>query len=121
MERSDSYGAFWPRYLQEHAKPGTRRLHFAGTALTFVPLAGALVTQNWWLLALMPLCGYGFAWAAHALVERNKPATFTHPLWSLISDYRMFFLWLLGRLDPELEAAGVQEMGGDHGVEPDQG
>lgn len=107
MERSPTYADFWPRYLREHAAPGTRRLHYIGTALTFVALFAALSFRRWELVLLIPVLGYGFAWTAHALVERNTPATFTHPLWSLISDYRMFFLWLLGKLDPELEKAGL--------------
>jgi hypothetical protein len=100
------YGDFWPYYLREHAKPETRRLHYIGTALTFVFLAIALVQGGWWWL-LVPLAGYGFAWGAHFGVEKNRPATFTYPLWSLFSDYRMFFLWLVGRLGPHLKCAGV--------------
>lgn len=100
------YRDFWPYYLQEHAKPATRRLHYAGTALTFLFLALAVQSGGWWWLAL-PLAGYGFAWAAHFGVEKNRPATFTYPLWSLLSDYRMFFLWLTGRLAPHLKRAGV--------------
>jgi hypothetical protein len=106
--RSPDYRAFWPRYLREHAKPATRRLHYVGTALGFVALAAALATRSWWFLILIPVAGYSFAWVAHFAVERNKPATFVHPLWSLASDYRMFFLRLAGRLDPELAAAGVE-------------
>ena len=100
------YHDFWPHYLREHAKPRTRALHYAGTALTFVALAAGLLLDSWWLLAI-PLAGYGFAWGAHFGVEKNRPATFTYPLWSLGSDYRMFFLWLTGRLGPHLKAAGV--------------
>ena len=100
------YADFWPYYLREHAKPGTRTLHYVGTLLTFAALAAALLLDSWWFVAI-PLAGYGFAWGAHFGVEKNRPATFTYPLWSLFSDYRMFFLWLTGRLGSHLKKAGV--------------
>lgn len=105
-ERISTYAEFFPFYLREHSEPTCRRLHYFGTGLTLLAYAAAILVNPWWLLAA-PIAGYGFAWFAHFKFERNKPATFKYPLWSLISDYRMFFLWLGGKLGPELEAAGV--------------
>ena len=106
-ERKDSYTEFWPYYLQEHAKPETRYLHYIGTALVIAIAVFAVISQRWVLLVALPVAGYFFAWVAHFFVEKNKPATFTHPWWSLICDFRMFFLWVSGRLGPELERAGI--------------
>ena len=100
---------FWPFYLREHSRPATRRLHYVGTALVIALAIVAVATRTWWLLVALPVAGYFFAWIAHFRVERNRPATFTYPLWSLVADFRMFFLWLGGRLGPELERAGVDD------------
>ena len=107
MARYSSFAEFWPFYLREHSKPRTRAIHYSGTSLVVLIAAAALLSGSWWLLAAMPVAGYGFAWASHAAVERNRPATFTHPLWSLRADFRMWWLWLTRRLEPELRAAGV--------------
>lgn len=106
-ERKATFEEFWPFYLQEHANPRTRTFHYVGTALVITIAVVAIIMQKWLSLSTMPLAGYFFAWVSHAFIERNKPATFTHPLWSLISDFRMFFFWISGRLGPELDKAGV--------------
>jgi hypothetical protein len=103
-----TYAAFWPYYLTEHAKADTRALHFAGTALALLLLLGAVVYGSWWLLLAAVVAGYAFAWVGHFFIENNRPATFTYPVWSLASDFRMFLLWCAGRLEGELRRAGVQ-------------
>jgi len=93
-----SFREFYPYYLEEHANAATRRLHFVGTSLVMGCLLAAIVTRNvWWLLAA-PLCGYGFAWVGHFFFEHNRPATFSHPLYSFAGDWMMFRDMLTGRI-----------------------
>lgn len=100
MKTSDfrSFGEFWPYYLSEHADPLNRRLHFVGTTGTNVLVLAAIVTGHWGLLWFAPVSGYAFAWYGHFRVEHNRPATFRHPLWSLMGDYRMYGRMLRGQL-----------------------
>ncbi len=97
-QRFDSFADFYPYYLGEHRHPVCRRLHFAGTALVIATALVALATQRWALLALVPVFGYGFAWLGHFGFERNRPATFRHPWYSLGGDFVMFWQMLTRRL-----------------------
>ena len=96
-ERFQSFEAFYPHYIHEHSNRTCRRIHVVGSALVLVVLGVAVATRNpWWLLA-MPLVGYGFAWVGHFFFEKNRPATFRYPLWSLMGDWRMFWEVVSGR------------------------
>lgn len=111
MKTHRSFAEFWPFYLREHARPATRAFHYAGTTIVVLIAIVVLLTGNAWLLIAMPIAGYAFAWASHAAIERNRPATFTYPAWSLAADFKMWWLWLTGRIDAELAAAGVRRDG----------
>ena len=102
-----SYAEFWPYYLREHAQGATRAIHIFGTCAAVACVVAALVLHNGWIALGALLAGYGPAWIAHFFVEKNQPATFRYPLWSLFSDFRMTGAWLMGRLGPELTKAGV--------------
>lgn len=104
-----SFAEFWPFYLREHSKARTRALHYVGTSLVLVIALLAILSGRWLLLFTVPVAGYAFAWSAHFAVEKNRPATFKHPWWSLIADFKMWAMWLTGRLEGELRRAGVVE------------
>lgn len=106
-EKYTSFDEFWPFYLQEHSKPSTRGLHYIGTSLVVLLIFAAIAMADWRLAIAVPFAGYFFAWLAHFTLEKNRPATFTYPLWSLFADFKMWWLWLTGRLKPELVRAGV--------------
>jgi hypothetical protein len=88
-ERFDrmKYGEFWPRYLEAHADRHSRALHYLSTSAALACIAGAAIAGDWRWLVAAPIVGYGPAWLAHAAFERNRPETFSHPIWSLLSDF----------------------------------
>ena len=93
MEKNsfDSFKDFYPYYLSEHSKSGTKILHFIGTALVIFYLMMFFLNYDFIYLFLMPLSGYGFAWISHIYIEKNKPATFKYPVYSLRGDFLMFW------------------------------
>ena len=99
------FKSFYPYYLTEHGDATNRILHFCGTLLFFVCLLAGFITGKWWLFIMIPVVGYGFAWVGHYFIEKNKPATFTYPLYSLGSDFVMFWHILTGQINAKLEDA----------------
>ena len=97
-QRFASFDEFYPFYLREHSSRVSRRLHVIGTTLAILLAVAALVTREWALLWGVPIAGYAFAWTGHFFFEKNSPATFRHPLYSLRGDFRMLRDVLTGRL-----------------------
>lgn len=98
VRRFASFAEFYPFYLAEHSNRISRRLHFIGSTGVLLCVVLLFITRNpWWLLAI-PLCGYGFAWLGHFAFEKNRPATFKHPIYSLIGDWVMYKDLLTGRI-----------------------
>jgi hypothetical protein len=108
MSTEKKYKTFWsfyPYYLTEHSDNTNRLLHFIGTLFLLIALMAGIITGKWWFFALVPVLGYGFAWVGHYFIEKNRPATFTYPLYSLTSDFLMFWHTITGQIGKKMKEA----------------
>ena len=102
-QRFQTFDEFWPSFVRAHEKRATRTLHFAGTSIAMACVAGGLLLRKPLLLALAPVAGYGPAWVGHFFIEKNRPAAFDYPLWSLQAGILMWSMMLAGTMDAEVE------------------
>jgi hypothetical protein len=107
--RFTSFKEFWPFYVAEHSKPGTRWLHLIGTMVALLVLIYFIASGRWWLFPLSFVPGYGAAWLAHFTIEKNRPATFQYPLWSFMGDYKMIALMLTGQMNKEASQVQLEK------------
>src|SRR5262245_40438220 len=98
-----TFEEFWPFYVSQHSKAGTRALHFAGTTAGLLCAAAALADRRPRFLVAGLVLSYGLAWIGHFAIEKNRPATFQHPLWSFLGDFRMYGLMWRGRMTGEAQ------------------
>jgi hypothetical protein len=105
-QRYKSFSEFWPFYVSEHSRPGTRLLHLIGTSIGIFVMIYFIATSRWWLFPLGLIPGYGGAWIGHFLIEKNKPATFQYPLWSFMGDYKMIAMMITGKMKHEVLKKG---------------
>ena len=105
--RIPTFQEFWPFYVSQHRKTGTRFLHFVGTTLGLALFAAAIATGKPFLVLWGLVAAYGFAWIGHYFVEKNRPATFQYPAWSFLGDLKMYGLMWRGRMGAELERLGL--------------
>ena len=99
---------FYPFYLTQHRDLKCRTFHFIGTAIVICLFISAFVFQKWWLILLMPVAGYGFAWTGHFMFEKNKPAAFKNPWYSLACDFIMFWHIMTGQISSKIKEAEKQ-------------
>lgn len=109
MKNSDfqNFSEFWPFYLSQHSQSRTRQLHFIGTTMGIFALTIGVSLGPTWLAWCSPIFGYFFAWIGHFFVEKNKPATFKYPLWSLLGDFKLYFYTIYGRVNDEYKKHGL--------------
>ncbi|ORZ27269.1 hypothetical protein BCR41DRAFT_331934 [Lobosporangium transversale] len=92
-----SFEEFYPYYLSEHCNPINRRLHLFATTNVVAILGYLVMTRQlrfWWVTLLQ---GYGLAWVGHFIFEKNKPATFKHPIYSFMGDWKMWYEVITGK------------------------
>jgi hypothetical protein len=109
-----TFEEFWPHYVHAHRNPLNRALHYAGTTAVIGTVVTSAVTLNPAWLLLAPVVGYGPAWVGHFVFEKNKPATFEHPLWSLRADFKMYGLALRRQMSAEVARICGGDMPPDH-------
>ena len=97
-----NFTEFWDFYVFEHSQPLTRGLHFVGTTLGVALAVFFVARGQWYFFPVFFVCGYGFAWFAHFVIEKNKPASFRFPLWSFISDFKMIGYMITRRMGDEV-------------------
>lgn len=94
---------FWPYYVREHSRPGTRWLHFIGNTNLFFWLLLTIFYRSFLMLAVAVISSYAFAWIGHFFVERNIPATFRFPLKAAICDMIMYYKMWKGEMNAEVD------------------
>jgi hypothetical protein len=104
--RIGSFAEFWPFYVSQHRKAGTRALHLAGTTFALLWFIGAIGAGRGIFVLYGLLSGYGVAWIGHYFIEKNRPATFTYPVWSFLGDFKMYGLMWQGKMTAEIERLG---------------
>ncbi len=101
-----SFEDFWPFYVSQHRRHGTRVTHFLGTTIGLLCLARAVVAVEALFVLWGLVAAYGLAWAGHYFIEKNRPATFTYPFWSFVGDLKMYGLMWRGKMTAEVERLG---------------
>ena len=88
------FSDFWPYYLTQHKHSGCKKMHFWGTFIAIACFIYAVESKQYLFLLLGFSLGYLFAWIGHFFIEKNVPATFRYPFWSILADLKLFLLMI---------------------------
>jgi hypothetical protein len=84
-----SFAEFYPFYLSQHRDPICQQLHVTGVLLAASAAVVIVLSGHWGDLWVVPAIGYGLGWIGHLVFEKNRPATFRHPFYSVLGDLLM--------------------------------
>lgn len=119
-KRFETFEEFWPFYVKEHAQKSTRIMHFVGTTAAVGMFATGVLLRKKWMMLVAPVFGYGPAWVSHFFIEKNRPATFKYPRWSLMADFVMWNKMVRGEMDAEVERVLAAEAAKNEAKAPAQ-
>ena len=93
-----NFNEYYKHYLTLHQNKWNRRLHALGQFATILFVLACISGSRWGALLVTPFVVYPFAWSGHFFFEKNKPATFSNPLWAKACDWVMLKDILIGRI-----------------------
>lgn len=103
------FNNYWPEFLKSVKTPVLRNIHMIATALAIYFLLRFLVDLEILSLIAAPVLHIGIVFAAHNIVENNKPPQFNKPLLASMAEFRMLALWCGGVLEQEMQNALSEE------------
>ncbi len=106
MKPNSTYAEFWHEYMRSHRHPANRALHCLGIVLAVAGLATAAIWGPAWLAVPSIALGYGLSWFGHFVIEGNRPESFGHPVWSLVSAFRMCAETIAGAVSRSIRPRG---------------
>lgn len=96
-----NFNEYYHYYLSLHQNNTCRRLHVLGQLATISFLIFIIYMGGWYwlLLPLLPFVVYPFAWSGHYFFEHNEPAAYRNPILAKMSDWRMLYDIIRGRIE----------------------
>jgi len=93
-----SFMEFYPYYLSEHSNQTCRRLHYLATAGVIAVILYVLLSSDYEYVLILPIVGYLPSWIGHFAYEKNRPASFQYPFYSMLASWTMLTDMLKGDL-----------------------